>query len=79
MTDSHLLNTIAYLKRRDDEDRKWMISNPPDFQGEMAQYFAEQEWEAAVSGQDDYGRDEHPMLHFLEMDAERRGLEQSSS
>jgi hypothetical protein len=79
MTDSHLLNTIALLKRIAKQGRREILFHYPDFQGEMAQFYAEQSWEGVASTHpDDFAYEEYPILEPLEMDAERRGLEQPS-
>jgi hypothetical protein len=42
MTDAHLKNAVQMLERRFAE---WIPPPPPNFNGEMAQYYAEQEWD----------------------------------
>lgn len=68
MDDRHLLNTIRFLERAL-EDRK--ACPPPSFQGEMAQFFADMEWEAM---QELDTSDAYPIYDKLVADARRRGL-----
>ncbi len=60
ITDSHLLNIIAFMERR-------VIPPYPVFQGEMAQYYAEQDWTATTENHDE-------TLSALRQIAEQRGL-----
>lgn len=45
--------------------------NPPMFNGEMAQFYADQEWESAMSS---VPEDMYPILDDLMAEARRRGL-----
>jgi len=53
MTDSHLWNTILFLRRCTVRHREQMMANPPVFNGEMAQMYADQEWDHTASSEID--------------------------
>ena len=46
MTDTHLINTIKYLERKSEQYVQNL--NPPNLQGDIAQYLAEQEYDAII-------------------------------
>lgn len=69
MKDSHLLNSIKMLNRMVETERATLWY--PCFQGEMAQFYAEQEYENFMS--DDECA--YPEIYWdLINDADRRGL-----
>ena len=69
MTDSHLLNAIAWCERKHLLTQQTMPY--PTFQGEMAQYYAEQQYDALQEG----GPEESfPLYDDLCADADRRGI-----
>ena len=72
MSDSHLVNTINFLnKKHTDYANMALLSGPPCFQGEMAQWAAEQEWlSIADSGPEDL----FPQYENLIKEADKRGL-----
>lgn len=49
MTDAHIKNAIAMLERMTEDRRDTCLSSYPCFQGEMAQYYAEQDWNRTAS------------------------------
>jgi hypothetical protein len=50
MTNEHLTNAIRFLQRAHARYVEFVMDNMPQLNGEMAQYYAEQEWlEAAGS------------------------------
>ena len=63
MTDSHVINTYNYLKRKLDED----VRDFPCFQGEMAQYYAEAEY-------DHTNRENTVKINTFAEEIKRRGL-----
>ena len=67
MTDSHLLNTIQFLKRRIDDF--WSVGYPC-FQGELAQECAEKEYEQA----EELMGEMYDMRNAMKKEARRRGL-----
>ena len=78
MGDQHLLNAIKFCRRTTQAKLDYVINNPPNFQGEYAQLFAEQEWESYLH------MDAHDVInstlwgHLFDamlLEADRRGLE----
>ena len=49
MDDRHLRNPRFFLERAYERLQHDLVTNPPSFSGEMAQYYADQEWEHLVS------------------------------
>lgn len=73
MSDSHLNNTIAMLERKAEDLHNITLESYPNFQGEMAQYYAEQEWEqVAKEGCD--AADIYPIYSDLLDERMRRDL-----
>jgi hypothetical protein len=63
MDDGHLENCVRFLRRAHRRYVDDMAANPPTgFQGEMAQYYADQEWSAAMSSKPS---DLYPILDAL--------------
>lgn len=69
MDDRHLLNCIKMLERRHQQELENLPY--PCFQGEMAQMYAEMDWEAAMTSTAESYFEIMP--HLLD-EAERRGL-----
>ena len=73
MTDRHLINAMRFLYRNAKEQLRDAQGIVPHFQGEMAQYYAEQEWQATFDADPwDYA---DPILNDMQKEADRRGLE----
>jgi hypothetical protein len=73
MTDRHLCHTLRLLERIAGEIKGGTPS--PDFQGEMAQYDAEREWDARQDTDiSDLAEEINPAYIHLVREAERRGL-----
>ncbi len=68
MDDGHLTNTIKFLKR---QHAQALDISPPCFQGEMAQMYAEQEYDNRMSSE---VWDLFPIYMDMVEEAERRGL-----
>lgn len=69
MTNSHLLNTIRFLEQKHFE---LMFTMPyPNFNGEMAQMCAEQEWDQL---QNSNPEDVYPILSAMYEEVEQRGI-----
>lgn len=67
MNNLHLTNTIKFLKRKSE---MIMLEIPyPNFRGEMAQYYAEQEWDRTVTATPDHF---FPIYNDLLREQERR-------
>lgn len=49
MSEEHLRNAIRFLERAHASYRDTMMTSYPVFNGEMAQFYADQEWTAAMS------------------------------
>lgn len=71
MEDSHLLNTIRFLERTWEKRKASMLSDFPCFNGEMAQYYAEQEWDRLA---DTDIEEACPIYNDMVDEAERRNL-----
>jgi len=71
MTDTHLMNAIHYLDRKLDEAKREMPF--PLFQGEMAQFYAERDYERLQIATDP--AEVWPVYEDLVEEAERRGLQ----
>lgn len=70
MTDSHLLNSIKYLDRRLESMK---ITMPyPNFNGEMAQFCAEQDWDHFQNSEPS---DYWPIYETLCKEISKRGLD----
>jgi hypothetical protein len=68
MSDIHLLNTEQFLKRR---FRQLQNVDPPDFQGEMAQMIADDEWNSIQEADIE---DIFPRYADIYAEIQRRGL-----
>jgi hypothetical protein len=68
MSDNHILNTEQFLKRK---FRQLQDLAPPDFQGEMAQTIADDEWNTM---QEDDIEDVFPQYADIYAEIQRRGL-----
>jgi hypothetical protein len=70
MTDSHLLNAIAICQRM---HRAVQLDTPyPSLNGEMAQFYAEQDWSSLQDSNDP--SDSFPLYDDLCLEARRRRL-----
>lgn len=69
MADSHLLNAIAFCERTHEHTQQ--TAEPPAFQGEMAQWCAERDWERL---QESGPEETFPLYLDLCEEADRRGL-----
>lgn len=67
MTDGHLQNTIALLERKAELEKSAIPY--PMFNGEMAQMYAEQDWDRAQESTPDYF---YPIYEDLCLERERR-------
>ena len=73
MTDSHLANTILFLRRAAARYQDSVLTHPPHFEGEMAQYYAEQEWvETASCSLEDLAKSLYPIYADLLREHNRR-------
>jgi hypothetical protein len=78
MTDSHLNNTIAMIERKAENTFLEVMSSYPSFGGEMAQYYAEQEWES-MANQGEIDPNEISSLYDdLIREQNRRSLEKTN-
>jgi hypothetical protein len=75
MGESHLENTIALLRRAHARYVAEATADYPMFQGEMAQFYAEQEWESAVSSAPE---DTYPILIDMREELFRRRNKESA-
>lgn len=76
MTNSHLMNVIGLLLRYSSQEKSYSLCNFPSFNGEMAQYYAEQEWDALNEIDDwEFAEMEYPIFKDLVGEAERRELD----
>ena len=66
MTDTHLANTIKFLEKA---HLAILDTPPPDFQGEMAQMYADQEYNALM---DSTVEDYFPIVRDMKEDFEKR-------
>ena len=76
MSDSHLLNTIRLL-RRSGAALQWQVvlNGPPQFSGEMAQYYADQDYDHLIDlNEEDFTAETYPLYSDLCDEAERRKL-----
>lgn len=75
MTNEHLLNTIKLLCKKAAQNQNEALMHYPSFNGEMAQYYAEQEWDnLRETHPDDFALQEYPILLLLWEEADRRKL-----
>ncbi len=75
MTDSHLTNTINLIERNADRQRYDLPY--PSFQGEMAQYFAESQFDYLMNANvEDLADDLCPEYKYLVKEFDRRKLKQ---
>jgi|TARA_Y100000034_G_scaffold26755_1_gene31845 hypothetical protein len=73
MSDTHLINTIKMFIRKANQIKRELPY--PSFYGDMAQYYAEQEWDALMDQHPiDIAREEFPIFDSLEDDFYRREL-----
>lgn len=76
LADSHLINIIKHLRRNATFGLEKVRMNPPCFQGEMAQYYAEQEWEIALGmDAEEFLEYTVPQYEYLLEELRLRGLE----
>ena len=76
MTNSHLMNTIRFLLKYASEEKNYSLCSFPSFNGEMAQYYAEQEWDALDEMDDfEYAEMEYPIFKDLTDETIRRKLD----
>lgn len=47
METSHIENCLRLIERKVKNEIQYVLNHPPCFQGEMAQYYAEQAWDDA--------------------------------
>lgn len=73
ISDKHLLNTISFLERKAEEQ---LHDIPfPSFNGEAAQYYAEQEFDNLMDmGVEDLAEELYPIYNDLIKEKDRRGL-----
>lgn len=71
MSDSHLLNTMKMLERNHSISVIEASRSFPTFQGDMAQYYAEQSWFAI---QESSVEEMYPIYADMFDEADRRGL-----
>lgn len=76
MTDSHLDNALAMMKRMGNAIQLEAACHFPSFGGEMAQYYAEQEFDRMMEAQPMELAFEHygEVVRAMELDKERRGF-----
>ena len=69
MGDGHLANSIAMLERQAEVEKSQLPY--PCFNGEMAQYYAEQDWDRAMASGPEYF---YPIYDDLMQEMERRQI-----
>lgn len=75
LDDIHLCNIIRGIIKRSEREMELAVANPPALNGEMAQMFAEMEYEALFEMDAvEYASGSHPLFDDLIAEAERRGL-----
>lgn len=74
LDDKHLINIYKMLIRS--HKNRWITIGPyPDFQGEMAQMVAEQEWEREIEEESETDiYDTYPIFYNIETEIKRRGI-----
>ena len=76
MSDRHLQNAAQLILRSASRARSHALLTYPDFNGEMAQLLAEQEWDKLDAMTDeDFAESEMPIYKDLVEEIERRGEE----
>lgn len=76
MTNLHLTNTISFLLRYAGNEKNYSLCNFPSFNGEMAQYYAEQEWDVLNEMDDwEFAEMEYPIFKDLVDEAFMRNLD----
>lgn len=74
MSDSHLTNAVRYLRRA--ADAQVAEIGPPSFSGEMAQYYADREYDSLLaSTPDELAARMYDLYDDLMEEAARRKLE----
>lgn len=75
MGDSHLLNTIAMLERVAGRRKAMALCSFPSFNGEMAQFFAEQDWDSLdQTSNEEYAAQIFPIYNDMVDESARRNL-----
>lgn len=75
LDDIHLCRIIRKIIKNAEKDIMWLESNPPMFSGEMAQLFADAEYDALMESDAlEIASAKHPLFDDLVAEAERRGL-----
>lgn len=73
METTHIQNCVAFLYRAALAQQNEAICNFPSFQGEMAQMYAEQEWDSIAQARpEDYALQCFPIIEDLEKELEDR-------
>lgn len=75
MDDKHLLNTIRFLEKQAEQLQFDVAMHPPCFNSEMAQYYAEQQYDHFTSlAPHEIASQEWPIYDWLRAEAWRRGF-----